>query len=129
MIRWSLIAGLIGVLATWFLTLRLERAGSRRQPELFWMLGLAALGPAWLIAVFGLLGRMSGRFPEMSMAAWWIVSSAAAVLGVIVTDGMVRRLRESDQPRLRARCWLAGIGAFFPAWCLALLGLLRSIAR
>ena len=62
----------------------------------------------------------------MSIAAWWIMSGAAAVLGVIVADALVRHLRESGQPYSRVRYWLVGVGTFFPAWCIGLLGLLQT---
>lgn len=124
MILWSLVAGMIGILGAWFGMTRLDRGESPHPPEVFWVLGLAALSPAWLIAVWGLLDRTSGRFPDVAVAAWWIISGAAALLGVLLTDAMVRRLRESGRPYPRARYWLVGVGALFPAWCIALLGLL-----
>ena len=126
MIRWSVTAGVVGVLGTWVGMGRLDGLESRHPPEVFWLLGMTAVFPAWLIAILGLLGRMSGsgRFPEMFVAVWWILSSAAAIAGVILTDAMIRRLRETGQPYPPARYWLIGVGAFLPAWCLALLGLL-----
>lgn len=124
MIYWSVAAGLVGVLGTWFGIVRLDRQESHRPPEVYWLLGMAALAPAWLIAFLGLLGRMTGRFPEMSIAVWWILSASAAMIGVILTDAMVRRLQESGKAHPGKRYWLVGTGTFFPAWCIALLGLL-----
>ena len=124
MIYWSVVAALVGVLGTWFGMVRLDRSESHRPPEVFWLLGMAAIFPAWLIAFLGLLGRMSGRFPEMSLAAWWILSAAAAIVGVILADAMVRRRRESGHPSPPVKYWLIGVGTFIPAWGLALLGLL-----
>lgn len=85
--------------------------------------GIAAFSPAWIIAVLGLLGRMKGRFPDMSVTVWWLVSGAPALLGVIVTDGLLRRLQDSGRDYPPARYWEVGLGTFFPAWCVALLGL------
>ena len=124
MIYWSVVAALVGLLGTWFGMTHLNRPESHRPPEVYWVLGLAALCPAWLIAVLGLLGRTKGRFPDVSVAAWWILSGAAALLGVMVTDAMVRRLRESGEPYPPARYWVVGVGSFFPAWCIAMLGVL-----
>lgn len=124
MIIWSVAAGLIGVLGTWFGMGQLDRSESPRPPEVFWLLGMAAVFPAWLIAILGLLGRVSGRFPEMFVAVWWILSASAAIMGVILADAIVRHLRDSEQPHSLAVYWLIGIGTFVPAWCLALLGLL-----
>lgn len=127
MIYWSLIAGLVGVVATRLAVARLDRSASDRPAEVYWVLGMAALCPAWLIAVLGLLGRMKGRFPDISVVQWWILSGAAALLGVIVTDGLVRRLQDSGRRYPPARYWEVGVGAFFPAWCVALLGLLLTV--
>jgi len=124
MIYWSLVAFVVGVVATSLAAIRLHRPRPDRPPEVYWVLGLVALCPAWLIAVLGLLGRTKGRFPDMSVAAWWILSGAAALLGVIVTDALVRRLRESGEPYPPARYWVVGVGSFFPAWCIAMLGVL-----
>lgn len=123
MIYWSIALGVAGVLATWWLMTRLGRKRPDRPPEVYWVLGIAAFSPAWLIAVLGLLGRMKGRFPDMSVAVWWLVSGAAALLGVIVTDGLLRRLHDSGRDYPPARYWEVGLGTFFPAWCVALLGL------
>ena len=95
-----------------------------RPPEVYWLLGFAALLPAWLIAFLGLLGRLTGRFPEKPLEAWWILSASAAILGVILTDGVVQKWREATTASPTAKYWLLGIGAFVPAWGIALLGLL-----
>lgn len=124
MIRWSVVAALGGVLATWTVTVRLHRVAASRPPEVYWLLGLAALLPAWLIAFLGLLGHLTGRFPEKPLEAWWILSASAAILGVILTDGVVRKWREATKASPPARYWLLGMGAFAPAWGLAVLGLL-----
>ena len=94
MITWSLLAGLLGVLGTWLGTVLLTRRQSTRWPEIYWLLGIAAFLPAWLIAFLDLLGRSSGPRPEKALIASWILSSSAALLGVILTDGALKRLRE-----------------------------------
>lgn len=123
MIYWSIVVAVVGVVGTAIGTVRLERRGSDRSPELYWVLGLVAFLPAWMITVLALLGRMGGRFPDMSVGAWWILSGAAGMLGLIVGDAMVRRLRESGRKHPAARYWAVGIGTFAPAWGVALLGL------
>lgn len=127
MLRWSLVAGLVGVLASWIGLIRLERSGAHRAAEQYWLVGLAALLPAWLIAFLGLLGQVAGRFPERAFFPWWILSSSAAILGVILGDAAVRRLRASGQAYRPARYWVVGVGTFFAAWSIALLGLLWSV--
>lgn len=101
---------------------RLARRDAARPPEVFWLLGLAALLPAWLIAFVGLLGSETGRLSEKALAAPWILSTAAALLGVIVTDARVQRLRAMSDRCPAARYWLIGVGALLPAWAIALLG-------
>ena len=96
-VYWSIVASVVGVPGTWFGLVQLDRRGSQRQREVCWLLGMAALGLAWLIGVLELLNRMTGRIPDVTVAACRILSGAAAVLGVILTDAMVRHLRESGK--------------------------------
>ena len=118
MIHWSLVAGLVGVVGTRLGLARLDRRGSAQPPEVSWALGLVALLPAWLIAFMGLLGSARDGQPGRSL----LLSVAAALLGVIVTDARVRRLREAGDSGRAARYWLLGVWALLPAWAIALLG-------
>lgn len=118
MIHWSLVTGLVGVVAARLGTARLDRRGLTRQPEVFWALGLAALLPAWLITFIGLLGSARDGRPGRSL----LLSVAAALLGVIVTDARVRRLRQAGGSCQAARYWRLGVWALLPAWAIALLG-------
>ncbi len=127
LIYWSVVTGLVGLLATWLGVGRLDRRAPHLPREVYWVLGMVAVFPAWLIAVWGLLDRMPGRFPETSATAWWVLSGAAALLGVLLADATVRRLRESSQQYPPARYWVVGVGTFVPAWCIALLGLLWTL--
>lgn len=130
MIYWSLIAGLAGVVVARYGLFRLARGDSERAADLFWLLGLAGPLPAWLIAFVGLLGRLDGRRPEMSVAAWWLFSAAAALGGVIFTHGRIRAFEDSGQPLAPAMSWRIGVGTLLPAWGLALLGaVLTSLDR
>lgn len=124
MIAWSVLAGVVGVLGTWAGLIRVSRRHSSPSPVLCWVLGLAAPLPAWLVAFLGLLGASPGGRPELSMALSWILSASSALLGVIVTDAAVRHLQEAERTRSAVTYWLLGLAAIFPAWCIALLGLL-----
>ena len=124
MITWSLLAGILGVLGTWLGTVLLTRRQSTRWQEIYWLLGIAAFLPAWLIAFLDLLGRSSGPRPEKALIASWILSSSAALLGVILTDGALKRLRESGRDPRPMTCWLFGVVVLLPGWGIALLGLL-----
>lgn len=120
---WSIALGLLGALAALGGTAYLGGRPSSRSPHLYWVLGLAGLLPAWLIGFVGLLGASTGQRPEVSLSFPFILSSAAALFGVILTDAAVRRSLESGQVRRPVAYWLLGVVALFPAWCIVLLGL------
>lgn len=124
MLKWSLVGAVLGVLATAGVGTHLSRRTSQRKPAIFWLLGLTGLAPAWLIAFLGLLGTAptEGR-PELSTSLAWILSSAAALLGLILSDAGLRHLRESGRDHRPLMFWLVGLLTFLPAWGIALLGL------
>jgi zinc transporter ZupT len=123
MITWSVVVSALGLLASWGVTAYLTRRQHSRDPHLYWILGLAGLLPAWLIAFLGLLGSSTGGRSEVSLSVSWILSSAAALLGVIVTDALVRRLHESGRTHRPLMYWFLGIVALLPAWGIALWSL------
>lgn len=88
---------------------------SGQRPHLYWSLGLAALLPAWLIAFVGLLGSSPTARPEASLSAAFISSSSAALLGILLSDAAVRRLRESGRDHPPQTYWLLGVAALCPA--------------
>lgn len=63
MIKWSILAGFLGMFGMWLGTARLARQKPDQCPETYWLLGIGALLPAWLIAFWSLLWRMTGRRP------------------------------------------------------------------
>src|SRR5262245_56204280 len=94
MITWSLWTGLLGVCGSGAGMVLFGRRRSRESPSMeYWLLGLTALLPAWVIAFWGLLGSSVGR-TEVSSAVSWISSSSAGFFGVILTDAVARHLRE-----------------------------------
>ena len=124
MIGWSIFAGVLGLLVSRLAMAYLAPPQSKRPPELYWFLGIAALLPAWLTAFMGLLTLASGPRPEKILTAAWVLSSSAALLGVITTDAVLRRLRESGRDHKPLTYWILGILALVPGWGIALLGLL-----
>lgn len=128
MIKWSVLAGVLGVLGTGVGTVYLSRQESSGRQGIYWLLGIAALLPAWLIAFLDLLARSSGPRPEKALIASWILSSSLALLGVIVTDAALKRLHESGRGHRPLTCWLLGVLALLPGWGIALLGLLAGTA-
>ncbi len=119
---WSLLAGLLGSAATWLATRRFCQTRPCRPLELYWLLGMAGLVPAWLLAFLGLLGSFTGRRPDMALGAFWILSSATTLLGAIVTSDILVGRRESGRRDHPVTGWLLGLTAIGPAWALALLG-------
>lgn len=115
-VLWSVVAAIVGIAGTWFAATWLGTQGGERPPDVFWLLGLAALLPAWLIPFIGLLERMGGRIPNMAVARWWILSAAAAVGGLIATHARVRGLHSSGRPLPPWRYWRIGLLALAPAW-------------
>jgi cytochrome b561 len=126
MIAWSALIGLVGALATWGAMRSLGARESNQRPHLHWSLGLAAPLPAWLIAFVGLLGASPTGRPEASLSASFILhlSSSVALIGIILSDWAVRRLRESGRAYRSVTYWLLGGAALVPAWGIALLGLI-----
>lgn len=124
MIPWSIFAGVMSLLGSWLATAHFARRQSRQRPELYWCLGIAALLPAWVTAFVGLLGRASGPRPEKILTGAWILSSSVALLGVIITDAVLRRLHESGRDHRPLTYWILGVLAMVPAWGIALLVLL-----
>lgn len=121
MIRWSVLVGVLGVLGAGLGMARLRAAW--RSPHGYWLLGLVGLLPGWLIAFVGLLGPSPDIRPEPRLIAAFIASSAAGLLGLILTEAAVRRLAESGHPYRPLTYWLLGGAALLPAWGFALLGL------
>jgi hypothetical protein len=116
MIAWSVVVGVLGVLVTGGGTAYVSGRKHGASPHLCWILGLAALLPAWLLAFLGLLGPSPAGRPEGSLGASFIVSSSAALLGIIVTDGAVRRLSASEGGRRPLTYWCLGIALLGLIW-------------
>lgn len=120
----SIFAALLGLVAIGFGTVLLSRRESPLRPETHWFLGIAALLPAWLIAFLGLIGLSTSPGTGKASSLLWILSSAAAVLGVIFTDAALRRLREMGRAQRPSIPWFLGVVALLPGWGIALFGLL-----
>jgi hypothetical protein len=120
MTAWSVALGFLGVVATGLVATRFRRTPDHFGPQAYWGIGLAALFPAWLVVFLSLLGGVSLE-PGLANRLW-VLSSAAGLLGVILTDGVTRRLHTAG-PRSPVTYWLLGVVALLPAWLVALLGL------
>jgi hypothetical protein len=82
-----------------------------------WLAGVPALLPAWLVAFVSLLGGAGSAAPRTT----FLGASAAAILGVLASDGLfAREERRRAGPRPLV-CWLLGVAALGPGWVVALL--------
>ncbi len=123
MIHWSVWIGILGVFGTAGVLAYLRRRGIDRVVEYSWLLGLAALVLAWLAAILSLLGQTPAEVIDTPLPRSVLISSAVALLGVIFTDVLNRRLLARDISPRSTTVWLLGVVAFIPAWIIALWAL------
>jgi len=71
MLTWSVIVGVLGVCGTGLWIVLCSRPSAQWKPQWSWLLGLAALFPAWLLAFLGLLVS-----PYKSYSITWIALPA-----------------------------------------------------
>jgi hypothetical protein len=116
---WSLALAIAGVLLSRWGVRALARRPTPPTPRVLWVAGLPALLLAWLVPFVSLLnasGTIEGPPRKTFMGA-----SAAALLGVLVSDWLINReeARASGQRPLIS--WLLGVAALVPAWLVALI--------
>jgi hypothetical protein len=116
----SVVLAVAGLAASAAVRRRLTRVS---DAHVDWALGVAALVPAWLVAVVGLLGP-SVRPQVTAIIAVALVGTIAAVLGgAITTEARVRA--DAAAGRMdRPRAWRLGLVAVAPAWLVAMAGAL-----
>jgi hypothetical protein len=114
----------LGVVASALLTARLARRPPAPSAPVFWLLGLAAPVPAWIVAFAGLMGPSAVGQPEPAQRIVFILSSAAGLLGAIVSDRLLAHRRATGRPPAPRASWLFGIAATAPAWLIVWVGLL-----
>ena len=119
MTKFSIVLGVLGILGTGAVVLYLSRWVSNWGPRQHWLLGLMALFPAWLIVFLGLLpssvGPESNPLPRSAL-----LSSVVALLGVVSTDTVIRRLDKSGYFLSTFKYWLLGLAGLLPAWLITL---------
>jgi len=123
MIHWSVWIGILGVFGTAGVLAYLRRREISPLVEYSWLLGLAGLAPAWLVAILSLLGQTPAEVIDTPLPRPVLISSAVALLGVIFTDVLNRRLLARDFSPHSTTVWLLGVVAFIPAWIIALWAL------
>ena len=114
MIAWSVIVAVLGLCGGGAVVKLRKPPWS---PERYWLLGMAALFPGWLVAFLGFLTATAGALPKGA----FVGSSALPLVGAIVTDAVVKRLRESGRDHHPMTYWVLGVTALLPGWVFALL--------
>jgi len=118
-ILWSLAFGIVGVAVSRWGARALARRGSPPTPRALWVVGLPALLFAWIVPFVALLnasGTIYGPPRKTFMGA-----SAAAILGVLVSDWLINREEKRESERRPLVSWLLGVAALVPAWLVALI--------
>ena len=118
-VLWSLAFGIIGVAVSRWGARALARRGSPPTPRALWVVGLPALLFAWIVPFVALLnasGTIYGPPRKTFMGA-----SAAAILGVLVSDWLINREEKRESERRPLVSWLLGVVALVPAWLVALI--------
>ena len=118
-ILWSMAFGIVGVAVSRWGARALARRGSPPTPRALWVVGLPALLFAWIVPFVALLnasGTIEGPPRKTFMGA-----SAAAILGVLVSDWLINREEKRESERRPLVSWLLGVAALVPAWLVALI--------
>ena len=85
----------------------------------YWILGIAGLFPAWLVAFLSVLQPASQSAVDVPLPPRALFSSAAGLMGIIAADYLLRRVQQSGRVLRPVTCWIIGWGALVPAWLIA----------
>ena len=122
MTKLSIVLGVLGLVATAVVMSYASRWVSNWGPRPHWLLGLAAIFPAWLIAFLGLLSSSVGpEYDPLPRSA--LLSSVVALLGVVFTDMAVRQVDKRGYFLSPFTYWFLGAAGLLPAWVIALWNL------
>ena len=119
LLLWSLGLAVAGLAVSRWGATTLARRAPSPTPRALWVAGLPALLLAWLFPFVTLLNAVGTAEGPPRKA--FMVASAAAILGVLASDGLIAR---EETRRAAARpivSWLLGAAALAPAWAVALL--------
>ena len=116
LVHWTLVVAGLGLVASRWAASTLARGAA---PRVVWLTGLPALVPAWLVSFVALLGEAETAQGAPRIA--FLGASAAAILGVLASDGLFAREDRRPEGARPLVSWLLGAAALGPAWLVALL--------
>jgi hypothetical protein len=111
----------VGILGTGSAASYLQEKIDRWRPQYFWFLGLIALFPVWLLRFFAILLPATKEAGDVPLPPRAILASGVALLGVIASDFLVRRMQRSSSVRSGLAFWILGVIALLPALCVTFL--------
>ena len=120
---WSVALGVLGIFAAWGALASVEKGAADSKPHHFWLIGLAALFPAWLIAFLALLQPATQGSAEIPLPPQALLSSGVGLGGVIATDYLLRRAQKSGRALSPLVSWGLGVAALIPACLIAWVSL------
>ena len=107
----------VGILGTGAVASYLQGKVDRWETQYFWFLGLIALFPVWLLRFFAILLPATKEVGDVPLPPRAFLASGAALLGVIASDFLVRRMQRSSSIRSGLAFWILGVIALLPALC------------
>jgi hypothetical protein len=117
----ALIFGVVGIIASSAAVFYLhQKGGDARQ---CWLVGLAGLFPAWLIAFLTVIQPASQSAVDVPLPPRALFSSAIGLIGIIVTDYLLRRAQQSGRELSPFAWWVIGWLALVPAWLIVTVNL------
>jgi hypothetical protein len=119
----SAIIGVVGIVATGVGVFYLQAKKPECKPQQYWLLGIAGLFPAWLVAFLSLLPSATAPGADTPLPPRALFSSVAGLLGVIATDYLLRRLQRAGRELRPINYWLIGWAGLLPACLIAWVSL------
>jgi hypothetical protein len=110
----SVILGVVGIIASSAAVFYLNQKGADARK--YWLIGLAGLFPAWLIAFLTVIQPASQSAVDVPLPPRALFSSAIGLIGVIATDYLLRRAQQTGRELSPFACWMIGWLALVPAW-------------
>jgi hypothetical protein len=111
----SILIALVGSLVSGMVARSLWKKNPQRDQRHYWILGVAALLPVWLVAFLRVIQPASAQAVDVPLPPPAILSSGVGLLGVIATDYLLRRVLNPRPGSGAVAHWLVGWVALLPA--------------